>query len=406
MDLWLGEGLLTSTGSKWQTRRKILTPAFHFSILQQFVGVFTTETDHLVKELRKICHKPFINVVPYISQFTLCAINETSMGAKLNLENEEHKSYYTTTHQIGKIMVQRLLRPWFHFNWFFYHFTYLGYKETQMVKILHGYTDRVISERSKQFEKFAIPKNENDEEFNYSKRKKLAMLDILLNAKISSGSIDDKGIQDEVNTFMFEGHDTTSMALCFTLMELASHKDVQESILQEIHYVLADSAEQPTYNDLQELKLMERCIKECLRIYPSVPFIGRVLEEDVKTSTGYILPKGTMAQVHIFDIHRSEKTWPNPEKFDPDRFLPENCQDRHPFAFVPFSAGPRNCIGQKFAILELKVALCGILRNFELQPVDTPDSIVLVPDMVLRAQNDTIRIKFVPRTPSPNGMTF
>nr|QYA71981.1 cytochrome P450 [Anoplophora glabripennis] len=397
LDLWLGNGLLTSTGSKWQTRRKILTPAFHFSILQQFVGVFTTETDNLVKQLRKICHQPYINVVPYISQFTLGAINETSMGTKLNLENEEDRSYCEATHQIGKIITHRITRPWLYFNKIYYYFMVLGYKEKRLVKILHSFTNKVITERSKEFETFKVPISENDEEFNYSKRKKLAMLDLLLNAKISNESIDDKGIQDEVNTFMFEGHDTTSMALCFTLMVLANHKDVQELILQEINNVIPDSKARPTYNDLQELKFMERCIKECLRIYPSVPFIARVLEEDVKTSSGYTIPKGTMAQVHIFDIHRNQTIWPDPEKFDPDRFLPENCQDRHAFAYVPFSAGPRNCIGQRFALLELKVALCGILRNFELDPVDTPDNIVLVADIVLRAKNDVVRVKLTPR---------
>nr|WCC58137.1 cytochrome P450 [Pharsalia antennata] len=397
LDLWLGDGLLTSTGSKWQTRRKILTPAFHFSILQQFISVFTTETDNLVKELRKMCHQPYINVVPHISQFTLSAINETSMGTKLNLEKEEDRSYCTATHQVGKLVMQRLMRPWLYFNKLYYLFTLPGYREKGLVKILHTFTNKVIKERLDKFETFKVPINENEEGFNYSKNKKLAMLDLLLNAKIRDGSIDDKGIQDEVNTFMFEGHDTTSMAICFSLMLLANHKDIQELILQEINSVLPDSDVQPTYNDLQELKFMERCIKECLRIYPSVPFIGRVLEEEVKTSSGFILPKGTMTQIHIYDILRDQKIWPDPEKFDPDRFLPENCQDRHPFAYVPFSAGPRNCIGQRFALLEIKVALCGILRNFILEPVDTPDNIVLVSDIVLRAKNDTVRVKFIPR---------
>ncbi|KAJ8944499.1 hypothetical protein NQ318_011757, partial [Aromia moschata] len=168
-------------------------------------------------------------------------------------------------------------------------------------------------------------------------------------------------------------------------------------ILQEIHQVLGESTtDLPTYNDLQELKYMERCVKESLRIYPSVPFISRTLEEDVVTSTGHTLPKSAIINIHIFDIHRNPKIWPDPEKFDPDRFLPENCQNRHPFAYVPFSAGPRNCIGQRYAILEIKAVLCGILRKFILEPVDTPESIVLVPDIVLRAQKE-IRVKFTPR---------
>lgn len=91
---------------------------------------------------------------------------------------------------------------------------------------------------------------------------------------------------------------------------------------------------------------MECVIKECLRIYPSIPFIVKVLEEEITTKDGIVLPKNTEIAIHIYDIHRNEKHWPNPDKFDPDRFLPENSINRHPFSFVPFSAGPRNCIGE------------------------------------------------------------
>lgn len=93
------------------------------------------------------------------------------------------------------------------------------------------------------------------------------------------------------------------------------------------------------------LKYMECVIKEGLRLYPSVPFIARTLEDDIHTKEGYIFPRGSNTFIHIFDLHRNPKHWPEPEKFDPDRFLPENCVNRHPFAYVPFSAGPRNCVG-------------------------------------------------------------
>ncbi|KAJ8940827.1 hypothetical protein NQ318_003075 [Aromia moschata] len=379
-----------NSSSKWQTRRKLLTPAFHFKILQQFIIVFNNETRNLVEVLKKECHKSHLNVVPYISQFTLCTIKETSMGNSLNLKNEEDKTYFTTIHQIGKVLMYRLKRPWLYPKYPYFIFP-AGMMEK---KILHAFTNTVIREKSENFE--TLEETEN-EEFNYEKRKKLAMLDLLLNAKLN-GLIDDKGIQDEVNTFIFEGHDTSAMSICFTLMLLASHKDVQELIVQEINHVLPDPNTPPSYNDLQELKYMERCIKESLRLYPSVPFISRTLEEDIVVSTGHTLPKSSMANVNILDIHRNPKIWPDPERFDPDRFLLENCVNRHPFAYVPFSAGPRNCIGQRFAVLEIKAVLCGILRNFILEPVDTPENITLVIGIILRSEKGYIRVKFTPRS--------
>jgi cytochrome P450 family 4 len=165
-----------------------------------------------------------------------------------------------------------------------------------------------------------------------------------------------------------------------------------------MHQVLAGSTK-PDYRTLQELKYLERCLKEVLRLFPSVPFIARVLGEDMTTYSGHHLKTGTMIHLHIYDLHRNPDIYPDPEKFDPDRFLPENCQNRHNFAYVPFSAGPRNCIGQKFAMLEIKAVLCGVLAEFVLEPVDTPESLELKTELVLRSGGG-VRVKFVPRKKS------
>ncbi|KAJ8975280.1 hypothetical protein NQ317_013680 [Molorchus minor] len=170
----------------------------------------------------------------------------------------------------------------------------------------------------------------------------------------------------------------------------------EEDILQEIHEVLGESDKFPTYNDLNKMKFMERCIKECLRLYPSVPFISRVIGEDIKTTTGYTIPKGCDVNIHIYDLHRAPQIWENPEKFDRDRFLPDNIATRHPFAYIPFSAGPRNCTGQRYALLEIKTALCGILSKFKLEPVDTPQTCRHKTDLVLRP-NGEIKVRFIPR---------
>lgn len=116
--------------------------------------------------------------------------------------------------------------------------------------------------------------------------------------------------------------------------------------MKEIHEVLGEGDSPPTFSQLQELGYMERCIKESLRLYPSIPLINRLLGEDVATHTGYTIPKGTNVFIYIFDLHRSPQVWEDPLKFDPDRFLPENVKKRHNFAFLPFSAGSRNCIGE------------------------------------------------------------
>ncbi|CAH0554653.1 unnamed protein product [Brassicogethes aeneus] len=371
LENWLGTGLLTSAGAKWQHRRKILTPAFHFNILQQFIQVFNGETEKLVETYYKLLEdrqEVSIDVTSTITQFTLCTINETSMGIKLDFHDEENKNYKQAVYEIGQLFLERLLRPWLWRDIFYYFLTKNGLREKKLVKMLHKYTNKVINEKSKKFEPFEV-----DRDNCYSRRKNMALLDILLNEKFTNGNIDDEGIREEVDTFMFE-----------------------ELIREEMTHVLGDNFSRPSYEELMELKYTERCIKEILRLYPSVPFISRMLSDDMITKSGYKLPKKTIVNIHIFDLHRSPKFWDNPDKFDPDRFLPENVQKRHPFAYLPFSAGPRNCIGQRFAILEFKAVLCGILKNFKFVEIDTPETMDFIPDIVLRPKRGVL-VKIVRR---------
>lgn len=143
---------------------------------------------------------------------------------------------------------------------------------------------------------------------------------------------------------------------------------------------------------LSELSYTDRVIKECLRLYPPVPIISRETSEEF-ILFGCKIPIKTMSHIHIFDLHRDPDQFPDPERFDPDRFLPENIEKRHPFAYVPFSAGPRNCIGQKFALLEIKALLKHILFNFRLTPITKREDIVFIADLVLRSR-DPVRVQF------------
>jgi len=392
---WLGTGLLTSEGEKWHVRRKILTPSFHFNILQQFVEVFNEHTGALVDDLRHhATGEGGVNVIPYITKFTLKSICQTAMGTSLDDDVTEQTAYRQNVHNFGEQTVNRLLNPLCYLN-----ATYLFTKENktlkEIVKFLHSFSAKVIKEKEKEFHSKGVEINADNGDCYSPKGKKLAMLDVLLSAKYKDSSIDDEGIREEVDTFIFEGHDTTAASICFSLMLLACNKNCQEKVYEEMVEVMDDLNRPPSYKDLMELKYMERCIKESLRLYPSVPHISRVSDGNI-TSEGYTIPKGCMINVLIYDMHRRPDLYPDPEVFDPDRFLPENIANRHPFAYIPFSAGPRNCIGQRFAILEIKAVLLSILKNFILEPVDTPKTVKLVPDLILRTSGG-VKVRFVPR---------
>ncbi|XP_014474121.1 PREDICTED: cytochrome P450 4c3-like [Dinoponera quadriceps] len=170
--------------------------------------------------------------------------------------------------------------------------------------------------------------------------------------------------------------------------------NIQDRVRKEISNVMQENDGKLTMKALQSMPYLEMCLKESMRMYPSVPLISRECSEDVKLHS-YLVPKGTTLHLLIYDLHHDPKIWPDPEVFNPDRFLLENIRNRHHYSYLPFSAGPRNCIGQRFALLELKALIAPLVYNFYLEPIDYLKDIRLKLDFVLRAVRP-IRMKVIP----------
>ena len=256
----------------------------------------------------------------------------------------------------------------------------------QKLKILHDFTRKVIKQRKNEI----LGLSERDTSSGEKSSRK-AFLDLLLDHHLNGGDLTEEGIREEVDTFMFEGHDTTSMALSWVLFLLGHHPEYQEKVWPEIDEMFNEMEDQScpsiSLDKIKDLKYLDCIVKEGLRLCPSVPFVGRRLHEDMTFKAAgkeYQVPSGTIVYVFIYMLHRDPEVFPNPEKFDPDRFLPENSLRRNPFAYVPFSAGPRNCIGQRFALSELKIVLAFMLRNFRIESIDQRDKILSNMEMVLR----------------------
>ncbi|XP_045447728.1 cytochrome P450 4V2-like [Melitaea cinxia] len=209
-----------------------------------------------------------------------------------------------------------------------------------------------------------------------------AMIDLLFqNEKMKK--IDESGIREEVDTFLFAGYDTISTTLTFFIMRIANEPAIQEKIHEEIEYIFGGSDRPPSLEDLNKMKYTECCIKESLRIYPSVPFISRYIKKEIVLG-GYKIPAGTQASIMIYDLHHREDIYPEPEKFIPERFLHRNQVKNHPYAFIPFSAGYRNCIGQKYAMLTMKTLILSLFKKFRVEPVTKMEDIILCMGITLR----------------------
>ncbi|XP_025262470.1 cytochrome P450 4C1-like isoform X2 [Camponotus floridanus] len=403
-DFSLAKYLVFVIGVKWHTRRKILTPTFHFNILNQFVDILMKEGDCMTKSLIGVGGTVVKDLLPFISEHTLNAICETAMGVSLRTLGEFQQKYRNAIYDMIELAFYRAFRPWFRNNMIF-SLSSQGRKQKKILKILHGFTEKIIAERKLYHERTNgqyLKNLESDKEATTNdveafgiKKKRLAMLDLLLAAS-QEYSLTDLDIREEVDSFMFAGHDTTATGIMFTLLLLAEHKDIQKRVRLEVDDVMQENGGKLNMRSLQNLSYLERCLKEALRLYPSVPTLTRYTGNDVKLQS-YVVPAGTFVALNIYAVHRDSNFWPNPDVFDPDRFLPEKIKNRHPYSYIPFSAGSRNCIGQRFGLLEMKAIVAPLVHNFYLEPVEYLKNIQFKTDVIIRLTHP-VHVRFIPIT--------
>ena len=334
---WLGLGLLTSQGEKWKIMRRLTTPAFHFEVLQRFLEVMNEQSSVLLDRIAS--QSTMGNKFDVFELITACALDiicETAMGKKVGAQNiTGHTPYVQAVYDMSQSILARNENP-LYTNDFVYSLSSQGRVAKQNLKILHDFTNLVIRERKASIQA-GVTASQGEED--HAPRRP-AFLDMLLKAQADGEGISDENIREEVDTFMFEGHDTTSASMAWTLQLLGQHSEIQERLYEEIREVMGDS-KIVTYEMLSQFHYLEMVLKESLRLYPSVPGIGRVLTEDLDVE-GVTVPAGTDVNIGINAIHHNPLLWTAPEKFDPERWTPENSEGRDPYQYVPFSAGPRN----------------------------------------------------------------
>ncbi|XP_046642004.1 cytochrome P450 4C1-like [Daphnia pulicaria] len=383
---WLGLGLLVSSGDLWRSRRKLLTPAFHFSILNSFVEVFNEQSRILCGIIEDICQsfadgKSEMDVYPLITRCSLDIICEASMGTTINAQTKDSE-YVRAVYRIGQVIVQQFQQPWLEIPWIF-SVSALGREHNRLLKILHGFTEDVIHKRREALNKKG---NKKTGEIETGMRNRLPLLDLLIKTSDDGKVLSNQDIRNEIDTFMFEGHDTVSSLMGWFLYCMATNTDCQDKVRTELDDLFGDSERDCSEEDIPNLKYLECCIKETLRLYPSVPLFDRTILEDVQIGK-YLIPAGCTVACPTFATHRNPKTFPDPLVFNPERFFPDEAVGRHPYAYIPFSAGPRNCIGQRFAMLETKVVLSTLLRRFKFEVSANTKPPIRSTQLILKSMN-------------------
>ena len=396
---WLGQSLFTSTGSFWQHRRKMLTPSFHFSIMNDSSRIMDYYSKNLVSFLQN--HGNIdngIDVFKLMKTHSIGVIYEAAFGLKNDfisnaLHDEQCIGDNSETidfiRNIDRLLILLFKRDEVPFYWFNNIFKWLpeGMEFYNKLKLIEGFCLNAIKKRIKLFENTDGVSNEN---------KHSIFIDRLISS-YQKGELDMKDVLNETQTFLFAGYDTVATALSWCMFMLGSHPEVQAKALKEAEQIKEQDL--PIQDGLKEMKFIECVIKETLRIHPSAPMISRNVDEAIEIDS-VVYPKNSAITLAILAMHRNPSIWEDPLEFIPERFLAGSVHNkpRSPYSFVPFSAGSRNCIGQKFAMMELKITVYHLLLNFEIVALQKVDELQENICVVHGIENkEGLKILFKPR---------
>ncbi|KAL5013692.1 hypothetical protein ScPMuIL_007962 [Solemya velum] len=386
---WLGEGLISSSGARWARTRRLLTPAFHFDILRSYM---TVKND--------ACNQFLSNVAPYaksresfelVHKVSLCTMDiilRCAFSYESNCQNtKEPVPYIKAVEEIVHIALIRNGTLWMHPDLVF-ALSSTGRDFKRHCDFVHTFAQRLIDRRK-------ITLNEH----GLAKKRCTDFLDTLLMARDEKGNgMTDEEIQNEVHTFLFAGFDTTTSAISWIIYTLAQHQDYQERVFLEVEELMTGRENEEVFAaDFNRIPLLTMCIKEGLRLHSPVPFITRYLDKD-RVIDNVLIPAGVSVMLSIFGLHSHPDLWENPSEFIPERFSKENIADRDPFHFTPFAAGPRNCIGQNFALHEIKLFLVKLFYRYRVR-LDSTHAVKKSPEVVMKAQHG-IRVTIEPRSMS------
>ncbi|CAH1971003.1 unnamed protein product [Acanthoscelides obtectus] len=350
----LGDGLVTLGGAKWRRHRKLINPSFNQKILDNFVELFNERANHLVKILEETVGERNVPLYDIIGACVVDLSCQTAMGVNMSIGNVE-KRVGEVLEKLNELSTERSLKLWNHIEviWL------LSGKKAQFnyyIKRLRSIVNEVIQKKMQDEDLKELRRDESVIANDGYDSKRRAFLDILL----TQTDLNEKEIRDEVNTFLVAATRTTTNTLTAIFTVLGIYQDVQRKVYQEIVDVVGVEGEiRPEH--LQRLEYTERVIKETLRVFPAVGMFSRYVAEDIDLGNNVKIEKGASAAVPVVYMHRCDKFWTDAMKFNPDRFLP-GTSSRHPYTYLPFSQGPRNCIGGRYVTMLMKVVVALAIR--------------------------------------------
>ncbi|MGB7848637.1 MAG: cytochrome P450, partial [Candidatus Acidiferrum sp.] len=368
-----GNGLLTSEGDFWLRQRRMMQPAFHRSRIANYASTMTACATHLLESWKP--HQP-VDLHDAMMRLTLQVVGKTLFSTDVERDAPQVGETLHVLLEYATDFRRLMVTP----KWLP---TKMNRDANRAVRQLNAIIDRIIQQRRQS--------NEDTGD----------LLSMLLHAQDDDGSrMTDQQLRDEALTLFLAGHETTASTLSWTWWLLAQHPCVEEKLHAELDSVLQGRT--PALDDLPQLTYTSHILSESLRLYPPAWAIARLAIEDHELA-GYPVPKGTGIAAIPWVIHRDPRWYDSPDLFNPDRWEGDLLKKIPRFAYLPFSSGPRQCIGNSFALMEATLVLATIAQKFRFNllpghPVLPLASITLRPRHGLHVQVES-RTASHPATP-------
>ncbi|XP_052023569.1 cytochrome P450 3A11-like, partial [Apodemus sylvaticus] len=391
----MSKAVAISKDEEWKRYRALLSPTFTSGKLKEMFPVMEQYGNILVKYLRQEAEKDKpVAVKQALGAYSMDVITSTLFGVNIDSLNNPKDPF---VEKAKKLFRYDIFDPLF-LSVVLFPFLKPIY---EMLNICLFPKDSIAF-----FKKFVDRMKENR---LVSKQKhQVDFLQLMMNThknskdKESHKALSDTEITAQSIIFIFAGYESISSALSFALYSLATHPNIQKKLQQEIDKALPNKAP-PTYDIVMEIEYLDMVLNETLRLYPISNRLVRVCKKDVEINSVFI-PKGSSVIIPIYALQHNPQHWLQPEEFCPERFSKENKGSIDPYAYLPFGNGPRNCIGMRFALMNMKLVLTKVLQNYSFQPCKETQIPLKLSRQGLLQPEKPIVLKVVPRDAGTTGL--
>ncbi|XP_021373364.1 cytochrome P450 3A11-like [Mizuhopecten yessoensis] len=351
-------GLFLENGHQWRRSRSILSPAFSTSKLRTMTVVMEQQIDKLLQNLGTQQDKGiYFDIYRQFQSLTLDVIGRCAFGLHTNAQLDLSDAFLNNIQSLFRNMSTTVILPIVMLFPFVQYFIF-AIKNVVLaigmnpVSWLRHQIIEVIRIRREIGNDGSVTDLMQQMLFHSDKHQKMT----------------DREIVAQSLTFLLAGYETTSAVLAFHCHLLAKNPEAQRRIRREIKQL---GQEKISYQSVQKLPYLDMVFDEVCRLYPTASLIVTRQAAAARTYGHVYIPTGMNVQVDVWGLHHDTQFWDHPEKFMPERFSPENKSQIRPYTFMPFGAGPRNCIGSRFAMLETKIAVARIIKDYELKPANS-----------------------------------